>query len=826
MKTTRSLAAMGAVVLLASAVATVIPGPYATASSPDAVTKLGVGEFSSLKVTVSQTSELVNQVVRVSWSGGKPTLPEFGNLGINYLQIMQCWGGTMEDGPPREQCQYGSQKNANGGQNTNSRQMSTAGFVDPEEDKYDEYRSGSLSFIPFDSWTGKRTTGNRSEFFDRNTSNESNHNRTRSDGTGEDFFEIQTGVEAPGLGCGLTRDGESPLCWLVVVPRGEAEVDGTRRGITYTEGLETSPLLTSNWRNRIAFPLEFQIIGDACRIGGDETPLAGSDRIVEAIARWQPALCSEGSGNFSFSVLPDSQARAKLVSDNPGLVFTGYGVDPDEAAGPVVYAPIALSGLTVAFNVESQSTTLSPRDVRLRDGQRVGNIRLTQRLVAKLLTQSYRYDAMPDVKRVEKNPWDLASDPDFIQLNPQFKDLRFPALGHMVTTLGQTDSARLLWDWIWADKEARAWIQGKPDQWGMQVNPIFKRETYPRSDYPRSDNKCVLYTDRTVPLCTFDLFPYAGDLYAAARAASRGDTMSTGTYDPVGVPPGYKRNPLQEPGRRAMVVVADTPLTDRFSLTPAALRNANGEFVLPTEASVRKAAARSKTTGVEGVVQPNPAQKIPGAYPLTSYTYAATVPAELDKRRAEEYARLISYAAGPGQTLGNSAGQLPLGYAPLSPAERQSAAAAAKTIVATAGVKPKPKPETEPGDSDTNDGAPDGTDTTSPDFGSGGSFPGAGGFTDSGFTPGNDAGDFGGEPDSPDVEGEETDEADAGPDSEGATSVAVTEISRETPATAAQPVGPMRYVTVVLLLVGAAALLAGAYAGRFLNRLPISRSSG
>ena len=49
-----------------------------------AVTKSGSGEFKDLEVTVSQTTNLVNQVVRVSWKGGKPTKPDFGLLGVNY----------------------------------------------------------------------------------------------------------------------------------------------------------------------------------------------------------------------------------------------------------------------------------------------------------------------------------------------------------------------------------------------------------------------------------------------------------------------------------------------------------------------------------------------------------------------------------------------------------------------------------------------------------------------------------------------------------------------------------------------------------------------
>ena len=723
----RLVAAVSGLALIASGAVLAVP---ASASPADrgprlegsAVTKEGNGPFTGLKVTVAQTQNLVNQVVRVTWEGGKPTSPEFGLVGINYLQIMQCWGGTLEDGPPREQCVYGAQKSANGGQNTNSRQMTTAGVVDPLEEKYNEYKSGTLSYIPFVSWTGRTNTGNKSEFFDRYTSNESNHNRIRSDGTGEDFLEVQTGVESPGLGCGQSRDGESPLCWLVVVPRGDTEVDGTKRGLTYTEGLDTSPLMTSNWQHRIFFPLDFQPVGASCSITGSETPLLGTDRVIEAVSRWQPAWCADGLGNFSFTVLSDLEAREKLKTEQPGMAFIGYGVPEDEAPRPVVYAPAALSGLTFAFNLESQSSTLAPEPVRLRDGERLRDIKLTPRLVAKLLTQTYRFDAAPNADRVETNPYDISQDPEFLDLNPQFKGLKFPGLGHVITTLGETDSARLVWDWIWSDAEAREWIKGKADKWGTVVNPVYKRQSYPRSDFPRSDNTCVKYSDRAVPLCTFDLFPFAGDLFAASRAASRGDTMASGTYDPAALPPGYKKTPPQEPGRRAMVVISDSPLTTRFSLTPALLRNAAGEFVAPTEESIRLAAADAKGTGVPGIVQPDPGAKVKGAYPLTSYTYAATVPGSLTEASAEAYAGALNYIASAGQELGDGPGQLPFGYVPLSDGERAVAKEAATEIVERVGEKPNPAPEptTEPEPDSSEDpstgGLPADTSTTDTTF--------------------------------------------------------------------------------------------------------------
>jgi hypothetical protein len=806
----RVLAAVSGLALIASGALLAVPASAAPQDlepriEGSAVTKSGSGEFKDLEVTVSQTKNLVNQVVRVSWQGGRPTKPEFGLVGINYVQIMQCWGGTLEEGPPREQCVYGTQKGGNGGQNTNSRQMSTAGMVDPLETKYDEYLDGDLSYVPFVSWTGKTTTGNKTEFFDRYTSNESNHNRTRADGTGEDFFEVQTGVESPGLGCGQSRDGESPLCWLVVVPRGDSEVDGTKRGITYTEGLDTSPLLASNWQQRIFFPLDFQSVGAACAITGSETPLLGTDRIIEAITRWQPSWCASDLGNFSYTVLSDLEAREKLKTEQPGLSFVGFGVPESDAPRPIVYAPVSLSGLTVAFNVESQSSTLAAEEIRLKDGERLRDIKITPRLLAKLLTQSYRYDAVPVPDKVEKNPFDITQDPDFLKINPQFEGRKFPGLGHIITTLGETDSARLVWDYIWSDPEAREWVKGKADPWGMVINPSYERQSYPRSDFPRTDNTCITYSDRNVPVCTFDLFPFAGDLYAAARAASRGDTMATGAYDPTAQPPGYKKSPPQEPGRRAMVVISDSPLTTRFSLTPALLRNANGEFVAPTTEAIRAAAAKAKPTGVPGVVQPDPGAKVVGAYPLTSFTYAATAPGALTEEAAQAYAGALEYIAGPGQVLGDSAGELPFGYAPLTDEEREETRAAAAAIVERVGEKPNPAPEPTPEpDPDAGGGSSGGIPTDS-----------SGSVTDTTYADTTYTDTTVVDTTVTDTVVEETAVEETVAEEtvveEPTTEIAVAAAPAATTAlTPTNPVGAIRYLAVLLLIAGGAALLVAA----------------
>src|SRR5262249_12496318 len=52
-------------------------------------------DFRTLKVTVSQTTNIVHQGVTITWTGGKPTInPHGGGLGGNFLQMMQCYGDS------------------------------------------------------------------------------------------------------------------------------------------------------------------------------------------------------------------------------------------------------------------------------------------------------------------------------------------------------------------------------------------------------------------------------------------------------------------------------------------------------------------------------------------------------------------------------------------------------------------------------------------------------------------------------------------------------------------------------------------------------------
>ena len=284
--------------------------------------------------------------------------------------------------------------------------------------------------------------------------------------------------------------------------------------------------------------------------------------------------------------------------------------------------------------------------------------------------------------------------------------------------------------------------------------------------------------------------------------------MASGTYDPAALPPGYKKTPPQEPGRRAMVVISDSPLTTRFSLTPALLRNAAGEFVAPTEESIRLAAADAKGTGVPGIVQPDPGAKVKGAYPLTSYTYAATVPGSLTEASAEAYAGALNYIASAGQELGDGPGQLPFGYVPLSDGERAVAKEAATEIVERVGEKPNPAPEptTEPEPDSSEDpsmgGLPADTSTTDTTFTDTT-------YTDTTYTDTTVVDTTVTDTVVEETVVEETVVEETVVEEPPAQTVAVTSAAT-TALTPQSPVGAVRYLAVLLLIAGGTALLVAA----------------
>ncbi|MFF2850657.1 hypothetical protein ACFVT5_30650 [Streptomyces sp. NPDC058001] len=786
----------------------------ASGAGPSPVTVSGAGDFDKLKVTVEQTQHLVNQVVKVSWKGATPTVSDTA-YAADYLQIMQCWGDDAK-GPSPEQCQFGGSSAFGpgvGGQGagayTNSRQLNYGGnLVDPDQKLPPPSPSG-VSYTPFRSVTGETATTATNDFFDASTTNEVPYARTNPDGTGEVYFETQTALEAPGLGCGEAKEGsanqsEGRRCWLVVVPRGETEVDGSRYTARASGFLESSPLSATNWAERLVVPLHFEPLGQFCPLGADERPTLGNEMVAEAVGRWQPALCRTGGKTiFGYAQVTDDTARAKLGSGTPGMVF----LNRPATAGQIpegqtpVYAPVALSGITIGFLIESQAPTWAPEDVQARNGRRMTGLKLSQRLVAKLLTESYQDGNSRFAPSTEKNPYNLGHDPEFIRLNPEYAHLDFGGkLGDIVVPEALADTAALVWNWVDQDPAAREFLDGTPDNAGrygdaknsgMTVNPHYSKLKLPLDHFPKSDPFCQEFDDHPDnPLCVQDKHPYTSDLHGAARAAGRGDPLARTTWDKTATPPGYKKDPPQAAGQRAMLALADNSSALRYGLTPAKLRNAAGQYVAPTTAGLVAGQATMKSGAVRDVLEPVPGNTTAKkAYPLTSLTYAATVPSRLTAAEGKDYAEFLRYAAGDGQRPGVAAGTLPEGYAPLPTTLRDQTVRAAATIAAQAGKE-------SPGDGSSGGGTSG--------AGTGGGTGGAGG--DGAGTGGGPGGTPGGTPSG------DASASPSGSPAPGATaSTPPQKAAAEAESSLTPPwvLGAVRYVVLIVLITGVAAAVGG-----------------
>jgi hypothetical protein len=735
-----------------------IPGSAGTdtslAATDSQVTLSGRGQFADLRVTVNQTEDLVNQAISIQWTGGQPTKTGATRFDGNYLQIMQCWGeddGTHPEnpGPSPEQCVQGATDAVYGGRlsgifgagnNTLTRVISRHDFptYDPHDGFLDE--ATGLVWRPFRAVDGTKVdvhydpTFNPSlqggnywlnPYFNVITTNEVSGARTGPDGTGQELFEINTGLESTGLGCGQHVQpvpGGSPKvpeCWLVIVPRGEPADENA--GLVPNPGANpvfTSPLSTRAWENRIAVPLKFNDVDSSCRLSDQQRRLAGTEYVLVAVSSWQRELCANADlSPYSYGMISDATARQQLLSGvtgAAGMVVVSRPYDPTavDPANPIVYAPLSASATVIGFNIErNPKPELNAAEDALR-GIRVAQINLTPRLVAKLLTQSYRYSiaiksVAPPYDWVSTNPAHLGVDRDFLQFNPEFDLLNAGGknISGLVLPARNSDAARQVWEWVLADPEAKAWLDGEPDAWGMRVNPVYAATAAHNSSgvefgnpvpesYPKSDPYCFQAPPQgpggnvvPPPLCGTDWIPYTQTLRDAARLTRAAADGAKTNDDPNAESAElvYKADGPQILGSRSIMSLTDSASAYQYGLQTARLSRAgdNGpdrRFIPADSAGLTAGVASMAARDVPMFLEPAPAAAAPSAYPLTVLTYGAIAPLRQDATARAEYAAFVDYAAGPGQVPGRDLGLLPPGYAPLSPELKAQAAAAARTI--------------------------------------------------------------------------------------------------------------------------------------------------
>ncbi len=488
----------------------------------------------------------------------------------------------------------------------------------------------------------------------------------------------------------------------------------------------------SNWRNRISVPLNFAPPSNVCDLVSTKDPvnIYGSELLIQATNQWSARFCLDSDKQpFRHVQYSDTQARNLLTqslsaahtSQSVEAIFDSYPPDTPYSK-PVVHAPIAATGFAISYAIDDKTKHAYTQ------------LKLTPRLLAKLLTESYpvrsdlqqlySYDApyYGAQNPLKHNPLNITFDPEFIALNPGIQSnssLDTGARGALLSVGSNADVMRAMTTYINDDPEARAWLNGAPDPWGMVVNPNYRGISLPVDTMPLldtfsfpakygADGTCTA-TIAPVPYLPLISAPIArlADIAQAVQYAVPGSqTRCSITPDPSGAGNDFyqwARAQRQAVGFRFVLGVTSLGDARRYGLNTAALQStstvtdytakfttpAGRAFVLPSPASLKAATGLLSFTG-DASGWPVPYTKlrtVATAYPGTMLVYLDVAALGLSASDASAYSALLSYLAGPGQVPGEGAGQLPDGYLPLTAADGLGALAAytaraARTVAA------------------------------------------------------------------------------------------------------------------------------------------------
>ncbi|WP_418062806.1 hypothetical protein [Pimelobacter simplex] len=609
---------------------------------------------------------------------------------------------------------------------------------------------------------------------------------TGTDGKGVADFAVWTKAENASLGCSATV-----ACSLVAVPVVGLSCDAfgttlpagrpqtTKAGVPLTEAqlaaADTTcrrtgsyaggePATTrssdqavrgnlwwseSNWRNRISVPLSFAPTAEVCPSESAETPLElmGSVTLNELTASWRPKFCTTKS-LYSFTHVQQAESLARSLLER-GEISGAFSSAP-QAGGyqrPVAQAPIAFGGFAVAFTIDGA------------DKQRKESLRLNARLIAKLLSASYPATSFVRGGHagLEENPYNLTVDPEFQALNPGIPEsTTLESAAALQVFSSNSDLVWALTRWIDADPEARAWLDGTPDPWGMKVNPAYKGLDLPVESWPLLDeyvapqwyidqNAC--YRNSPTPYLQLVANPLSGLSAVSLNLQFASSAVATvcryDGFDHTTLP--LRTEGRQAVGHRFVLGLVSLSAARRYNLRTADLQttstvapgatfaNAEGRsFASPDTAGLEAAVALLKPDADAGtwVLDPTGLARGDGtkAYPGALPVYAVFPTSGVPSAVAGKLARFLCYAGGAGQQPGPANGALPAGYLPLTEANgfgaertylanavvavrtqkgavpRLDAAAATSPTLAKAcdfstAAVPAPKPSATPGDS-------------------------------------------------------------------------------------------------------------------------------
>jgi len=560
---------------------------------------------------------------------------------------------------------------------------------------------------------------------------------TGPDGRGSAQFEVRTKIENEALGCSQTVP-----CSVVVIPMMGIDCSSAAAPCNGTGNFEPgtlnfdksavddalSPLYwwsPSNWGRRFSIPLTFAPPPDTCSLNGSGTPVPfyGSELLSQAALQWAPAYCLNKSRfNWQANSMPDEAATQLVLNGGAVASQPSTRVEGDKG---LAYAPTALTGWGIAYNMDRP------------DGSIDTSLKLNARLIAKLLTESYPgsnllSSAHADAKGkpdLDANPLSINRDPEFQQLNP---GLNTGASSEAAATLLalSTDSAVIdqLTAYIAADPSAMAWINGKPDPWGMKVNSYYKGMDLPVSTWPLLDqwiprktgiscldaNPAPYLQKVAAPVSTFSLI-------ARAMLLSWPNVSTVCSLDPTSNTWTLGRVAQQGIGRRMQFGIVTLGDAARYGLTVASLQASPGHFVPADAAGIQAAVKLMRQPKADKPFEltQDAVRKSSSAYPGTAVVYTAAKGRGLAKADAAHVAQFIQVSTSEGQAPGRGNGQLPAGYVPITRSGAtaklyDAAGVARKAILAQHGV---------PGDGGGSAATPSGGVPTTGNATGGGSAP-------------------------------------------------------------------------------------------------------